>query len=119
MNNTEIQTYLDLDKVKEIKTILADKFSLIIQKYRISGDKCFSEIKALLLAQDYDSIRVNIHTLKGSSGNLGAREVYLACMSLEKKLLAKNYENLEEEIQQINTLFFSSASALEKSCDEE
>jgi len=50
---------------------------------------------------DHDALRVAVHTLKGSSSNLGAKPLAKLCEALEKKTLKNDFADAGEQTEAI------------------
>jgi len=59
-----------------------------------------------------------IHTLKGVSGNIGAKETYLAAQELEKVLKIQDANGAKEELDKFQTVFTELMNGLKENFDE-
>jgi response regulator RpfG family c-di-GMP phosphodiesterase len=54
---------------------------------------------------DYESIRINLHTLKGTSGTLGVEKVANLSTEIEGKLKVGPYEGLDQDLNKLEAYF--------------
>ena len=55
----------------------------LAETFVASGDQCLAEIMAALKVRDFDTVRKRVHSLKGASANIHARELSQTASSLE------------------------------------
>lgn len=101
--------HLDLDILKELKTIMGDEYPLLLETFINDSVARIATVADAVAAGDPDAIRRTAHSLKGSAGNLGATRLSLICKSLEElgatgavegaQLLL---EDLQNEYQQVS-----------------
>ena len=95
--------YLDESTLSILQEALEEELFHILKEYIDLGEKQIAEIYTLL--GDPEGVRFIVHTLKGSSGNIGA--IYLSdiCDSFESDLIQNAVTNIEGRINEINTVF--------------
>ena len=71
-------------------------FTELIDEYAIQSQGLLSKIGAGIEACDWEQIRFSVHTLKGSSYNLGADEAAAVCEQIEAANLQQNAKDLQE-----------------------
>ena len=76
--------HLDLDALKELKTIMGDEYSLLLETFLNDSVQRIRTIAEAVAAQDPIAIRRAAHSFKGSAGNMGALRLALICKSLEE-----------------------------------
>lgn len=79
-------TPLDMDLVTELRDIMADGFVALVDSFQRDTEQRLADIREACVAGEYERLRQLAHSLKGSSGNLGAREVAAACLAIENAL---------------------------------
>lgn len=98
---TELQNETDAEFVYEL-----------IDIYMTEAPKLLSSIRGAIEKKDFDALRTTAHTLKGSSYNLGAKQLGDLCFELEKAGRAKeqippleSLEPLHKELEALSLLF--------------
>lgn len=81
---TEATEHLDLDTLKELKIIMGDEYSLLLETFINDSVIRIKTVAEAVATQDPDAIRRAAHSLKGSAGNMGAVRLALICKSLEE-----------------------------------
>ena len=74
----------------------------ILEKFYNNNQNVISEIKSLMKKEDYETAQRVIHTLKGVSGNIGAESLYEKSKLVEKNIIEKNTEKLNQELDELN-----------------
>ncbi|MDH5229119.1 MAG: Hpt domain-containing protein [Gammaproteobacteria bacterium] len=73
---------LDNETIETLKDVLADDFALLIDTFLSDAPKRIEEIKNAIASTDIAAIEAPVHTLKGSSGNIGGNDLFAACEAL-------------------------------------
>ncbi|GLS27697.1 Hpt domain-containing protein [Marinibactrum halimedae] len=103
-------TSLDESVIDTLREIMGQEFNDLIQAYRIDCQTRISALKQELSEDNCDGVRRAAHSLKGSSGNVGASHMQELCLALETS--AKNEDlssapemiaNIESEYQNIES----------------
>ena len=81
---TDATEHLDLDTIKELKIIMGDEYSLLLETFINDSVIRINTVAEAVAAQNPDAIRRTAHSLKGSAGNMGAVRLSLICKSLEE-----------------------------------
>ena len=76
--------HLDLEAIKELKIIMGDEYSLLLETFINDSVVRIKAIADAVAAQDRDAIHRLAHSLKGSAGNMGAVRLARICKSLEE-----------------------------------
>lgn len=58
----------------------------ILCKFREQNQNTLANIQATIAATDYTTAREQVHSIKGTAGNIGAKDLFLAASALEKSL---------------------------------
>ena len=64
-----------------------------------------SECKKALKAQDYETIRGHLHTLKGTAGTLGITYITSGATDIEARLKKKDYSKLKSDFSDLSNRF--------------
>ncbi len=62
---------VDIEALRELKEIMEDQFSMLVDTFLQDSAVRMDEIDAALAAGDADALRSAAHSFKGSSSNLG------------------------------------------------
>ncbi|MBS1250276.1 MAG: hypothetical protein MAG431_01869 [Chloroflexi bacterium] len=83
------QDVLDMEKIEQLKMVMgedaAEVIGDLIDTLLDSGKSQMKAIKEALAEGDLETVKLKAHTLKGSSGNMGARELSDTCSEMEKR----------------------------------
>lgn len=116
MQKIQVTTHenaLDAAKVNEVQKIMGDRFALVVERFAQNGEKLCATFAPSFVAKDWDALKATIHTLKGSSGNLGAVGVYDLCLKIEKLLAHDEYSKVTLPLlQQLDAAFLLAVSQL-------
>lgn len=104
---------LDLETVNVLKEALGDEFDALIEVFLGDAPKRIAEIDTAFSAQDYAAMEAPAHTLKGSSGNVGAIALSIACAELLEAVRAGDASNYQQQLSQIHIEFDVAKSLLE------
>ena len=63
-----------------------DAYRQILGKFRDRNHNSLKEIEEAIASNDYTDARAKVHTLKGTAGNIGARDVFAAAAAVETSL---------------------------------
>ncbi len=76
-------THVDIEMLTELKELMEDEFKNLLQTYLDDSEKHVIQIQSAINAGDANDVRGSAHSLKGSSGNLGATQLAEFCRQLE------------------------------------
>ena len=79
--NTE---HLDEDTLHELQLIMGDDFSRLVQTFTADSVARIAAIRETATADDAEALRRAAHSFKGSSGNMGARQLSELCRLIEE-----------------------------------
>ena len=85
MAETSTSLHLDLDALKELKQVMGNEFSLLIETFTGDSAVRIETIKQAVASGEPEAIRRAAHSFKGSAGNMGATTLTNLCRSLEEK----------------------------------
>lgn len=97
--------HLDTNALSELKEIMEDEFSTLIDTYLNDSLWRIDLLKKASVQVDFDDISKTAHSFKGSSINIGA--IYLAelCRQLEDDAKLGNLSHINELLDKINKEF--------------
>ena len=94
---------VDQEYIQQLKEIMGDDFSTLITTYLTDTRQRLNEIESSYRVQDFESLNRNLHTLKGSSDNVGAKEMACICAQLER--VDETSAAVESEIKHLADCF--------------
>ena len=74
---------IDDELLQELKSLMEDEFSSLLDKFLSDSQEHYGQARDAWTQGDLAGVRLYAHSLRGSSGNLGAVELQNACASLE------------------------------------
>ncbi len=92
-NQSASTTYIDSEVTNKLKAIMGDNFADLIQKFIQRSTVLVDEI--MNDKKNLEKIKFNIHSLKGSSGNIGANELCRLCELIENLVRSKQVDKIE------------------------
>lgn len=80
---TSASNHLDVNALNELKEVMGDEFSLLIETFLNDSVTRVESIQQALDSDDADQIRRAAHSFKGSASNMGAIHLAEKCRELE------------------------------------
>lgn len=96
---------LDLQALDMLREVMEDDFDLLIDTFIDDAAARLDRLSQQYAAMDIDDIRREAHSLKGSSGNIGAAGFSQLCFVLEDQCRNGNSEGIEQRINAICSEF--------------
>lgn len=110
---------LDMDLVGELKDIMAEGFVTLVDSYQRDSAQRLAGMQDALVAEDRGQLRQLVHSLKGSSSNLGAVKVAALCIVLEGRVAEAAIAELQDLLLALNEAHAAAIEALRGLCQEE
>lgn len=82
-NMTSITAAVKADMIEELKDILAEDFTVLVDSYLDDAQRRITMLKDAIANCDAELVRTEAHSLKGSSLNLGAQLLPSLCAEME------------------------------------
>ena len=98
-------TLLCQSTISSLQEATGDVFQEILGIYLKDAQQNLESMIASSQSHDTDQLLRLVHTLKGSSRNVGASELADLCESFEKDLRNAEYSNLDQRITIIRSTF--------------
>ena len=98
-------SHLDSETISMLKEVMEDGFVTLLQTYLDDSKSRIAALHQALDAGDSDAVRRTAHSLKGSSGNLGAKRMAELCLHVENCGKDGNLDGLADEIGKIEIEF--------------
>lgn len=92
---------LDEETIATLKEVLEDEFDALIDTFLGDAPKRVTEMRACVAANDHVALETPAHTLKGSSGNVGAMELFSLCEQLVKEIRAGSVNDAAGQVEAI------------------
>lgn len=96
---------LSLEALEELKDIMGDEFSLLIDTFLNDSIARVDALTDAIAAGDTEAVRSSAHSFKGSSSNICALRLTELCRQMEALGKAGNLANANELLQQIKAEF--------------
>ena len=77
----------------------------VLQEFEEEASEQVVNAPVWLSSEDHESLRTALHTLKGNAGTLGVEKVSRQAEYIEKKLKENNFDQLEQDLNDLNQLF--------------
>jgi len=90
---------MNLSKFNEIKALLGDDFTKLLDVYRADTTHRLEEIEYAIEAMDFMKIRHLSHAMKSSSANIGAEEVSAIAATIEHAAKEEIAETVSDSIE--------------------
>lgn len=111
---SEVDSHLDMDALVQLKAIMGDEFSMLIETFGNDSVVRIECIRDAIASGDPDEIRRAAHSFKGSASNMGAPVLTDLCRELEDRGHNGQTEGGEELLKQIEQEFEQVRKALAK-----
>lgn len=105
--------HLDYDTLNTLKQVMEDDFGLLIETFKQDSSERLKKLYEVIQGTDADLIRRAAHSFKGSSSNIGARQLSALCAALEKRALAGDLQGVADDVQSIEQEFLKVQSLLD------
>lgn len=96
---------LDGGVIDGLKEIMGKDFGLLIDTYRVDFQQRLGSMIQALADRNADELCKAAHSLKGSSGNLGARPVEELCLALEADARSGNIDHANTLVSRIRSTY--------------
>lgn len=103
---------LDTTNLDEMLAMLGDEFRDIVRQYVDQLEDEVAQLAALCAQRDWEALTRMAHTLKGSSGNMGAVVLAAAAARLERAAQARDDVGVEAAMLELPDLARRTVAAL-------
>jgi len=93
--------YLDTATLDELKQVMGDEFTLLIETFSNDSVLRIDSIKAAVESSEPEAIRRTAHSFKGSASNMGAPRLTELCRMMEELGYNGQIEGSKELLEQI------------------
>jgi len=108
------QNLLDLNTIDSLRSIINDDFVKIIEEFYTTTKASIQDLVTLDKESETESAIKLLHTLKGSSANIGASKLSFAFLQLEQQLKQNSSIDITKTISEIYALLENTASEFRK-----
>ncbi len=105
--------HLDYETLNTLRQVMEDDFGLLIETFKQDSTERLKKLYEVVEGADADLIRRSAHSFKGSSSNVGAKQLSALCAALEKKALAGDLQGLIDDVRAIEQEFLAVQSQLD------
>jgi HPt (histidine-containing phosphotransfer) domain-containing protein len=93
--------HIDTDTLNMLKEVMEDGFENLLNTFISDSKGRIEDLRQAISVGDDDGVRRAAHSLKGSSGNLGANPLAALCLSVESRGKDGDLSGLETELEKI------------------
>lgn len=104
--------HVDVETLNMLKEVMEDGFGALLDTYINDAQLRIDAIKAALENGVADDLRREAHSLKGSSGNLGAQQMASLSKIVEDKGRAEEFDGVADIVVQIEQEYQEVSSVL-------
>jgi len=105
--------HVDMDTLNMLKEIMEDGFKTLLETFVNDSHSRIEDLRAGLQAGDSDAVRRAAHSLKGSSGNLGANPLAALCLTVENRSKDGDLQGLEADLMAIENEYQKVAAIMQ------
>lgn len=89
--------HVDGETLAMLQEVMEGSFVPLLESYLSDGESRICDLQQAYSDKDFDQLRRTAHSLKGSSGNVGATQMADLCLLVEQR-------GKEEELEGVDTL---------------
>lgn len=104
INSENSYNLLDMNTVDSLRSIINDDFSKLIEEFYITTQESIQNLITDNKDNDTESIIKLLHTLKGSSANIGASKLSFAFLQLEQQFKQNSIDDLLTQVNEISAI---------------
>lgn len=112
------QDILNMETIEQLKMVMGDDAAVVItdliDTLQESGSEQVEIMKDALADEDLETIKRAAHTLKGSSGNMGATALSGVCVEIEEMAAAEDLQGLRDLLALLTRQFEQTMVAMRK-----
>ena len=103
---------LDAVLLAELKDLMAEEFPSLLETFLEDAARHFAGACAAWEDTDFTNLRISAHSLRGSSGNVGATSLQAACEVLEESARDTDGTNIDAQLAAVKTQIDNAREAL-------
>lgn len=93
---------LDIITIKGLKEMMGDTYQSLVDTYITRSSELLNDIIQNSNKNNVEKLIHDIHSLKGSSGSMGAKKLFSICDSFEKVLRKNNLVGMDSQIKKLS-----------------
>jgi len=97
----DLDNSIDKTTITQLREDLGGDFKELLDIFLEDSPKLISAIKEAVKALDMNGVNMGAHTLKSSSGNMGAKNLFDYCKTLEGLGKSEIKDGMVEELEKI------------------
>jgi HPt (histidine-containing phosphotransfer) domain-containing protein len=95
--------HLDYDLVHELASLLEEEFPILVNTFIENSNQLLKKLPQLLDEGDIKTFIRHVHSLKGSSRNLGAEHLADLCLNYENLANQGKFDHIDPQFTAIRT----------------
>ena len=103
---------LNKEFLEELKDIMDEEFPLLLQTYLSESERQLQGIDQAWQAGELEDLRRSAHSLKGSSGNIGAEALAQLCAELERSAKHADVAGVPQTLEALSGEFVAVREAV-------
>lgn len=103
---------LDEALLTELEDLMAEEFPSLLQTFLEDAARHYAGACAAWANSDYANLRIHAHSLRGSSGNIGATDLQVACAALEESARTADGAHVEAQLGALKTHIDNASAAI-------
>ena len=97
--------HVDSDTLAMLQEIMEGGFGPLLESYLSDGESRIRDLEQAYNDHDFDQLRRTAHSLKGSSGNVGATQMADLCLLVEQRGKEEELDGVESLLSEIHREF--------------
>jgi histidine phosphotransfer protein HptB len=93
--------HVDLETLETLKEVMEDDFQLLIETFLGDATSRIHKLQSEAGSLSSEDLRIEAHSLKGSSSNIGAPQLSQLCFILEEKGRKGLLEGVETDVEAV------------------
>lgn len=96
---------LDKEILENLRAAVGDRVAHIVRVYLDEVPRNIDTMRNAIAKQDWESVRITVHSLKSSSANVGAMRVSQLAAQMERNLQQKDVANVTTDLNNLQLAF--------------
>ena len=108
---------IDIERVKSVYSILGDTLNVLWTQFDVGVEDSIDRLERALGDQDRDSLKLQLHSLRGICGNLALTGLAQVCQGMENRVFQASFVELQTLLQGVKEKLKSSSAELGRQLD--
>jgi HPt (histidine-containing phosphotransfer) domain-containing protein len=113
-NSGEATPLFNEETVNTLKKLMGPRFATLKQTFINNAGQKLAALNRALASSDIETIKLLVHSLKGSCGTIGASGMAAMAKNIEDAIEASDHELIKTLIQALEALFKTTAAKLQE-----